>query len=223
MKAYIVCLEFVDLKPRVWRQVVLPYGATFHRLHETIQVVTNFSSTYGRAYHLYAFNLPQERLWITNEPKEEMRTGFSGQPWQVKNPSRIKIDSYLEKDGQLNYTYDFGDDWRLLIRLESVVDDYHFGYPTLLAGAGEAPPEDLGGPDMYPTFLERYLNPSHPGHAAALSFAKEQHFHLYDQSWINYCLKGVQWQKTQWDKIEHENYLVIRDPYRGPESQQSGQ
>ncbi len=47
MKAYIVHIEFDDLQPTVWRQVVLPYGATFRRLHETIQLVNNFDSVFG--------------------------------------------------------------------------------------------------------------------------------------------------------------------------------
>ena len=42
MKAYILKLTFEDIEPVVWRRVVLPAGATFNRLHELIQRVTNF-------------------------------------------------------------------------------------------------------------------------------------------------------------------------------------
>lgn len=222
MKAYIVRLEFIDLQPPVWRQIVLPYGATFHRLHETIQVVTNFTSAYGYARHLHAFDLPQDHLLVTNASADDLIDGPTSSSLQVRNSARIKIDLYLERDNQLHYTYDFGDDWRLLIRLEKIVNDYHFGYPTLLDGAGEAPPEDVGGPEGFSDFLDHYFNMSHPGHAAAISFAQAQHFHIYDPSWLNYCLKNVKWQKTEWDKIDHENYEIKRDPYRGQWSQPSG-
>ena len=44
MKAYILKMSFQDITPLIWRRVILPAGATFHRLHQTIQIVTNFQS-----------------------------------------------------------------------------------------------------------------------------------------------------------------------------------
>ncbi|MEK4230913.1 AAA family ATPase [Solibacillus sp. FSL H8-0538] len=44
----------------------------------------------------------------------------------------------------------------------------------------------------------------------------EQGFRLFDQAWINDCIKGLQFKKTEWDKIHHQNYSVISDKYRGP-------
>ena len=48
MKAYILKLSFEDITPLIWRRIILPAGATFNRLHETIQNVTNFQSTLDR-------------------------------------------------------------------------------------------------------------------------------------------------------------------------------
>lgn len=62
----------------------------------------------------------------------------------IRTPSSIKIDKYLETYRLLHYVYDFGDEWEINIALEKIVDDYCFGYPTVLDGAGDAPPEDLG-------------------------------------------------------------------------------
>jgi hypothetical protein len=42
----------------------------------------------------------------------------------------------------------------------------------------------------------------------------------YDPEFINFMLKAIQYQKTQWDKIKHENYVVSEDEYRG--KQESG-
>ncbi len=216
MKAYIVHIEFDDLQPTVWRQVVLPYGATFRRLHETIQLVNNFDSVFGQDKHLFAFELPDEQLLVTNDSADAGALLPAGQAWTVRNPSRIKIDAFLEKYRELKYTYDFGEDWKLTIRLERIVDDYHFGYPTLLAGAGEAPPEDVGGPDGFRTFLMRYLDVSSIGHRKAVEFAERMNFWLYDPVRINDILKSVKWQKTEWDKIDHVNFEILRDPYRRP-------
>jgi len=42
------------------------------------------------------------------------------------------------------HNYDFGDDWHFITKHEEIVDDYYFGYPTLLDGAETAPPEGFG-------------------------------------------------------------------------------
>ena len=41
MKAYIIKIEFIDSKPLIWRRVIMPAGATFNRLNDVIQNVTN--------------------------------------------------------------------------------------------------------------------------------------------------------------------------------------
>lgn len=58
-------------------------------------------------------------------------------------------------------TYDFGDDWNFTITLEDIVDDYYFGFATLLDGAGTAPAEDVGGLNGFYEFLEAYKDSKH--------------------------------------------------------------
>jgi hypothetical protein len=67
MKGYILRIEFADLEPKVWRRVVIPFGGTFRRLHQTIQFMANFQSTLGDDYHLYEFNLNKDNLRVTND------------------------------------------------------------------------------------------------------------------------------------------------------------
>lgn len=43
---------------------------------------------------------------------------------EVRKPTRLKIDDYLEKYKALRYNYDFGDDWWFTIKLEGIVEDY---------------------------------------------------------------------------------------------------
>ena len=55
----------------------------------------------------------------------------------IKNllkPTGVKIDKHLAKLKTIKYTYDYGDNWKILITLENVVDYYYFGYSTLLDG-----------------------------------------------------------------------------------------
>lgn len=94
----------------------------------------------------------------------------------MKQPSRIKIDNYLEKHGEILYHYDFGDDWRIRVVLEETVEDYYFGYPTLLAGEGVAPPEDVGGPSGYKEFLKIYQDPTHSDYLSTYAWAESMYY-----------------------------------------------
>ena len=132
----------------------------------------------------------------------------------MRKPSGIKIDHYLEKHGELVYKYDFGDGWQFRIRLEAIVDDYYFGFPTLLDGAETAPPEDVGGIPGFYEFLKIYRNEKHPEHKEMKTWADSQYFREYDPAFINSMLKSRMYKKTEWDKIHHENHRVIEDKYR---------
>ncbi|MFJ8065005.1 SEC-C metal-binding domain-containing protein [Psychrobacillus sp. NPDC096426] len=213
MKAYILKLTFEYLEPPVWRRVILPAGATFNRLHETIQYVTNFQSRKS-PYHYFGIEIDDN--FITNNVailEEYKGQKFVGQ--NVKQPTRIKIDSYIEKYGQLVYNYDFGDDWRIRVELEETVEDYYFGYPTLLDGEGTAPPEDVGGPPGYEEFLKVYYDPTHPDYLSTYGWAEQQSYLPLDIDEVNDRLKSVKYKKTEWQQIDHDNYFVLSDKYRG--------
>ncbi len=213
MKSYILNLTFEEIQPTIWRRVIMPAGATFNRLHETIQHVTNFQSIL-KPYHFFAFEV--QNLFITNN--EDLLEEYKGKLYfkkEVKQPSRIKIDTYLEKYGEVLYIYDFGDNWRIRVKLEDVVDDYYFGYPTLLDGEGTAPPEDVGGPPGYKEFLKVYQNPMNPDYLSTLAWAERQLYRLLNIDEINDRLKHVKYKKTQWEHIDHDNYFILSDKYRG--------
>jgi hypothetical protein len=241
MKGYILRIEFVEIEPKVWRRVVMPSGSTFRRLHDTIQYVTNFLSTPGDDYHLYEFNLHKDNIRVTNDDfsydqhkdfvknkkeyiRQLMRSKIEFAEFekrrierlgiQVRKPSTIKIDKFIEEYGTIEYTYDFGDSWNMLVILEEIVDDYYFGYPTLLAGEGEAPPEDVGGVYGFYDFLKAYNDPSDEFYSEVRDWAKEQRYRSYDPDRINSMLKSVRCKKTEWDKINHLNFEVVEDKYR---------
>lgn len=244
MKSYIIKIEIAGSEPIIWRRVIMPAGATFNRLNDIIQNVTNFQSGYPYGdYHLCEFDLRDENLIVTNDEEafqshqhykknkkmydERLKTmptnmvEFEKQHQEqlkveVKKPTRIKIDDYLEKYKEIKYIYDFGDNWIFTIILEDIVDDYYFGFATLLDGAETAPPEDVGGLDGFYEFLEAYRDSKHPDHQEIKAWADAQYFKEYDPEWIKSYIScsGMQYKKNEWDKINHENYRVIEDKYR---------
>lgn len=226
MKAYQIKIEFTGSDPLIWRRVIMPAGATFNRLHDVIQTVTNFRSGYPSGdYHLYEFDLAKDNIVATNneeayedhkhfiknrkEIEEKMMKNVSPeiakyQEAQLKNlelvvrkPVGIKIDAYIEKYDEISYTYDFGDDWQLVIRLEQIVEDYKYGYPTLIDGAETAPPEDVGGLHGYETFLDCYHDENHPDYQSTKIWAESQLFREYDRNHINRMLKFIKYKKNE--------------------------
>ncbi|WNF38420.1 plasmid pRiA4b ORF-3 family protein [Bacillaceae bacterium IKA-2] len=242
MKSYIVKIKLEKSDPVIWRRVVMPAGATFNRLHDIIQTVTNFQSGYPHgAYHLFEFDLTKEDKSVTNDEEsylehqhykknkkmyEERLKRMPPEmlefekPYQerlkreVRKPTTLKVDEYLEKYRDIKYAYDFGDDWHFIVKLEQIVHDYYFGYPTLLDGAETAPPEDVGGIHSFYEFLEAYRDEKHPEHEDMKTWAESLYFREYDPDWINDRLKGINYKKTEWDKINHDQYQIIEDKYR---------
>ena len=45
-------------------------------------------------------------------------------------------------------------------------------------------------------------------------WAESLNFREFDPDWINEILKSINYKKTEWDEINHENYKVIHDKYR---------
>ncbi|GGJ94713.1 plasmid pRiA4b ORF-3 family protein [Lentibacillus kapialis] len=228
MKAYQIRIELTGSDPLIWRRVVMPADATFNRLHDVIQTVTNFQGGYPHTYHLFEFDLPDDAIIVTNDEeayqehqhfkknREAIKAKMRDVPPEfasiqearlqelektVRKPAGIKIDTYLEKYGQLSYIYDYGDYWQFLVTLKAVKDDYHYGYPTLIDGAGTAPPEDVGGLPGYDEFLRIYHDENHPDHEHMKAWAKEQMFREYDPEFINEELKSIMYKKTEWDQI----------------------
>ena len=66
MKSYIIKIELEESDPLIWRRVIMPADATYRRLHDVIQNVTNFQSGYpSLGYHLYEFDLVEENRIVT--------------------------------------------------------------------------------------------------------------------------------------------------------------
>ncbi len=150
-------ITLVDVEPPVWRELVVPGGWHLGKLHEVIQVAMGWENA-----HLHEFAVGELR-WGQPDP-----LGFGDGP-EVRREVTARLYEVLAGvGGVLNYTYDFGDDWRHeLIAVELLAPAVA---ATCLAGEGACPPEDCGGPWGYEELLAVLADPGHPEHADRLEW-----------------------------------------------------
>jgi hypothetical protein len=132
-------IELLSVTPRVWRRVRVPATFTLADLHHVIQIVMDW-----RDYHLHLFEVGGREY---GQPPEEE---WEREHWEGVDDSSIKlVRAFAEPGAPIEYVYDFGDEWRLAISLQS--DKVVGGQPPVecLEGDLAGPPEDSGGPGAY--------------------------------------------------------------------------
>lgn len=144
------------IEPLIWRRIQVPSTYDFWQLHSTIQDAFGWTNS-----HLHSFTYTDDNgdapivFGIPIEPEfEDDEVALAG--WQHK------ISRYITSEtGDLEYTYDFGDNWQHTIILEEILP-YEKGskYPRCIAGERNSPPEDCGGPHGYAGMLEVLFDPS---------------------------------------------------------------
>lgn len=136
-----------DIRPPIWRRLLVPETITLEFLHEAIQAAMGWTGG-----HLHAFDVLGRQY---------------GDPTLLEdadNQARCRLNG-LVKSGvkKFTYTYDFGDSWEHVIVVEgreTAVEG--LAYPTCVTGKRNCPPEDCGGPWGYEELLEILKDPAHP-------------------------------------------------------------
>ena len=150
-KVYQIKATIVDIKPPIWRRVVISDSASLQTLHLVLQRAFGWIDC-----HLHEFEVDGVTYGSTD-----------GEDWgvKVKSEVRARVGSVLKEGMTLGYMYDFGDGWRHRLVVEKVSDpDPGTRYPVCLAGRRACPPENCGGPRGYQGLLEAISDPSHPEH-----------------------------------------------------------
>ena len=147
---YQLKIQLMDIKPPIWRRVMVASDTTLADLHDVIQ-----SSMGWEGYHLHQYHIKGD---FYGEPNQDL-------DWDdVKDESKYKLNKIFksEKDHIL-YEYDFGDSWRHKVTLEKVLAfDETKALPTCVKAERACPPEDCGGVWGYEGMLETLDNPDDP-------------------------------------------------------------
>lgn len=151
-------IELLHVEPRVWRRVEVPSVVTLGRLHAVIQAAMGWTDS-----HLHMFAIDGVR-YGTPDLDDEL---------PMCDERRVRLcDVAPSAPAELTYTYDFGDGWRHRVRVDAVLPaDASARSARCLAGERACPPEDVGGPPGYMSFLEAVLDPHHPEHREYVTWA----------------------------------------------------
>jgi hypothetical protein len=144
-------VALLGTKPSVWRRLEVSKDISLFDLHRVLQTAMGWTNS-----HLHQFDTGEARYSL---PEFEL-----GDEWL--NEKRVALSEILRRPkDRLGYEYDFGDGWDHAIVLESVDPSKTVRAPSVLAGKGACPPEDVGGIGGYAHFLAAIADPTHPDHA----------------------------------------------------------
>ena len=128
----------------LWREVEIPDDLTFERLHFIIQKLFGFTRS-----HIWEFRVPRE-----SKKTDEVDLNDIIRTIDAKQSQRSKVKTVLKKHSIIDYEYDFGDGWEIIIqKLEetsyknktALILDYHGRYN---------PMDDMGGIFVYEEIMQ---------------------------------------------------------------------
>ncbi len=141
----------VDLewaKPPIWRRVEVPACATLGQLHEVLQAAFGWDGS-----HLHSFD------------DGDQSYGRADLDLDFVDQDGVRLTEVTPVGGTLKYTYDFGDSWKHVVRVEKRVPaEEGVVYPRCTGGRRAAPPDDCGGVGGYEDLLEAIADPGHEDH-----------------------------------------------------------
>lgn len=154
------------IRPPIWRRIHVPAAYSFWDLHVAIQDAMGWLDS-----HLHEFR-------VTPAPgRPSLHIGIpDDDPFLGDVPVlpgwEIPVRRYLTPShNRAVYIYDFGDNWQHSILLEKVLPVAPgVVNPVCVAGRRRCPPEDVGGPWGYASFLDAIHDPTHEEHESYLTW-----------------------------------------------------
>ena len=161
-KVYQLNVSLQGIKPSIWRCLLVEESTTLTRLHKIIQIAMGWKND-----HLYSFKHEKKRYERTINPH--------GGEDSTKRTSATLAKLDLQEKDSLLYTYDFGDNWEHLIRIEAIHSpNSSLTYPMCLAGKRACPPEDCGGIWEYERLLKILQDRNHPEYQERIGWLEEE-------------------------------------------------
>ena len=149
MEFFQIKVTLKDIKPPIWRRLLVAPEIKLDRLHDVLQIAFGWTNS-----HLHQFETPEG--YFANP-------AFGLEETQSSTKATLKSVLYGPKSS-IRYEYDLGDGWDHRILLEKIVELDEPYLAFCLGGARSCPPEDCGGPWGYENLLAIMKDPKHPEH-----------------------------------------------------------
>jgi hypothetical protein len=147
MQFFQIKITLKDIKPLIWRRIIVTPEIKLNKLHDVLQIVMGWTNS-----HLYQFKTP---LGDIADPAFELE--------ETKSSKKTTLQSVLPgPNSHIIYEYDFGDSWEHQILLETVLERDETAIALCLEGTRACLPEDCGGPWDYADLCTILKNPKHP-------------------------------------------------------------
>ena len=146
-------VQIDNIKPLVWRRIVVDGDITLRLLHHIFQVAFGWTDS-----HLHEFVIDDRSYqMLDNENVLEFMDEMADTP--VFDDRKAKLQRLVHPGLQFTYLYDFGDCWRHIVKVEAIETRAEPMYSaTILDGKRAGPPEDVGCPGGYEAFLDTIIN-----------------------------------------------------------------
>ncbi len=154
---YQLKITIQNIKPRVWRRVLVNGSSTLDQLHLVIQAAFGWWNC-----HLHEFEFDGIR-YGASDPDDDW-----GMP--TRDGQFTPLDSVATEGSTFDYTYDFGDGWTHRVVVEKVMRAAGLTVPACTGGRRACPPEDCGGPWGYQELLDILADPTHEDHRERLEW-----------------------------------------------------
>jgi hypothetical protein len=165
MKAYQLKIALRDVKPPVWRRVVVPAGISFDRLKTALTKAMGWDGGY---FYVFCFEEENRLLYRAGEEDLLAETLPESRTHKKEDARAATIDDRLVEGATFRFEYDFSHAWIHDIEVEKTIEDYPNDCPRVIKYAGECPPEELDGPEGYAKLLKEQADPSDPEHENAM-------------------------------------------------------
>jgi hypothetical protein len=179
-------LSVKDVKPEIWRKLLVPSDITLARLHAALQVLMGWNDN-----HLYAFVIGGKRY---SAPSEH--------DIGKQNSIGTKLSAIFVKDIKaVTYEYDYGDRWEIELCNEPNDDGFQQKQPTeCIEGSRHGPVEDSGGSREYMEKVKIYGNPRHKRYQEVRDFIGPMFDpEAFDLKQTNAMLKELGWEDCCWE------------------------
>ncbi len=130
--------DLAGAEPAVWRRLELPSTLYLDEMHDLLQAVFGWTDSHLHRFTLgaSAFDSGAEHFLCPYDVEEGEDEGVPAQD--------VRLDETLAEVGdELRYTYDYGDEWVLVLTVEQVLPATT--PVAVTGGAGAPPPDDVGG------------------------------------------------------------------------------